>query len=197
MSDKSIQDLVQGIIVSFGGREPYVQELARPFFDQLIKDFRIAGFQEQLDNPRWHRATASRSRPKLEAGIIPLAMGFGIFVGASIGSWAVGKVCDDLWDKTRNAFRDLRKKFKGNSDNSGGATRIQFSLEVHYANDSLSVIVEGIADTPTELDEIEQLIPEAQMRALSWITQHGITAEVMRYTIRNGELGEFPKLSDA
>jgi hypothetical protein len=198
MEERSIHNVVKGLVYNFGGTASEMDELALPFVNEFFHDLGNAGFQAQIDKPVWHRPPARYPFPRAEVDFTPLVVTIGIFLGSSIGAWAVEKVCDDIWVRSKRAFGNLKKKFNTLSRKKSGygPPQLLIRFETYYENDGLSVVVEGVAKDAKELESIERLVPEAQKRALTWLENRGITAKMMTYTIKYGELSGIPRLSD-
>jgi hypothetical protein len=67
-------------------------------------------------------------------------------------------------------------------------------FESYYDNDSLTILVVAIVIRPADLDRVEELVPQAHHRALAWIESHGVPNGTIQFTIKEGELTEFPKV---
>lgn len=196
MVEKNLHDTFQGFIFGQNGKIHHLQELTFPFISNFANELRETGFEKELDNPKWHKPIVNEFNPRADLGLTPILIVLGISIGSSIGSWAVGKFCDFLWGKTKNAFVTLKERYKKVEKAQGEPVQINFSIEVHYDNDNLSVHVDGIATSLSEIDSIERLVPEAQKKAFSWVKKNGIKSSTMRFTIKNGELSEFPRLDE-
>jgi hypothetical protein len=109
MEERSIHNVVQGLVFNFGGTASEMNKLARPFVNEFRHDLRNAGFQAQIDKPVWHRPPGPYRLPRAEVEVTPFVVNIGIFLGSSIGAWAVEKVCDDIWVRSKRAFGNLKK----------------------------------------------------------------------------------------
>lgn len=198
MTEKSLQQVVHGIVFGGGGKNHYVQELSGPFFDQLSRDLRDAGYEKALSEPVWKDELKQRARPTAVFDPVSFSIIVGCFVGSAIGSWAIGKVCDELWGKFNGSFKTLKTNYKKRAAENKRLVpdEIKFNVDFHFRNDEISVVVEGTAQNESEIDSFESLLPKAVRQALAWIKDKGITSKVIRYNIKNGELSEFPTLSD-
>jgi hypothetical protein len=193
MSEKSDHELLGGVVAGMSGTATEL-EVAESFFSQLNYDFRNAGFEEQLKNPKWHRPFRRDSLPTADIIVTPFLVSLGVFLNTPVGGWAVGKVCDFVWAKAKNAVAKLKKEYSALcKESSDGTHPMTFEFETYYDNDSFSILVVCIAIRPDDLETIEELIPKAQHRALSWIETHGVPRTALQYTVKNGELSEYPK----
>src|SRR5215203_5779854 len=104
----------------------------------------------------------------LDFVVLPLVATVSIFLGTSVGAWAVEKVCDELYEaKNTPCIQELapqlREKRKRKRENS----LIIVQSRVWYDVDQVMVNVVVIADSEEELEQAEPLIPEAHKKALA------------------------------
>jgi hypothetical protein len=130
--------------------------------------------------------------------VIPIALaivGVHIFLTTPLGDWAVGKVCDEIWD---NKLRGpLRKLFKRRREEGYGDRRLAISFGAWYDSDGVYIGAEGELNAEDADTGVADLFPAAQRAGLAWIKAHGVTKPVLMYHIENGKLGTEPTLSDS
>ena len=204
MADKSLTDIKIDVIEFARGRTSMHDELATPFFGDFEKqgaDLKFTGTLEGFSVPD-DISSAYRARN----GGRPAVWGVGelialvLFLGASIGSWAVGKVCDELYaNKVRPALKALKDRLSNLWSNEDGTLFQQhtFQFGVWYDVDRVFVLVIAEYNTPKELDVIDDLIPRAHRAAFAWIEKNGVSHPVMVYRIRQGALSDQPSLLDS
>lgn len=132
-------------------------------------------------------------QPTAVLGIDDAIVGISLFIATGVGQWAIGKICDELWERR---FRDplarmlKRRRTEGYADKSMGVL-----FGVWYDTDG--VYIGAVATLTADGENEVELIPEAQRRGLEWIETHGATKPVVIFPIRNGELARVPTLMDS
>lgn len=122
-------------------------------------------------------------------------LGVHIFLQTPLGDWAVGKVCDEIWDhKLRGP---LRKLFKRRRKEGYGERRLAISFGAWYDIDGVYIGAEGELNAEDADTGVADLFPAAQRAGLAWVKAHGVTKPVLMYHIENGKLATEPTLSDS
>jgi hypothetical protein len=116
VKERELNDVLQGVLVTGCGSNFQMQKLMMPFVEKIENEFRASGFADALDNPRLPPGKVPHRKPiTAEAVVTPIIIGLALFLGSSVGSWAVGRVCDELWDKKIVlGIRKLRERYKRN-----------------------------------------------------------------------------------
>jgi hypothetical protein len=203
-SERGLSEVPRAFSLTWGGKNHPVQELARPFLDELEGELTgAAGFQllrQSFDD--FHipdEIFGLRKRDKGPTAVIDgitLVVGLSVFLGTSIGGWAVSRVCDDVFDaKVRPALARLFQKQQQDKILRRRELIVRFGA--WYDTDGIFVEVIAAIGPEDDRDRVEELLPEAHRRALVWIEQHGITKPVLTYRVRHGDLSKFPHLGDA
>jgi hypothetical protein len=176
--------------VSFAGK------LSMPFLEESILGLIEDGFSEEPEIPVG-LIDAQKSGPTAVFGVDDaIVVGIAIFLGTAMGQWAVGRICDEIWDKRVGpAFRKLlrrRKQGKGLAEKP-----LTFSFGAWFDTDTVFVQVIATLQKGESAEGIETLVPEAFRRAQAWLEQHGVQQPVLIYRVRNGELSSFPTLASS
>lgn len=199
--EKSFSAVLQRVLVIHAGRTTPNKVLGEPFVQEVVESLRNSGYGNAVDNPQGYPygdgypyGVGSRGFTA-DAGVGEFVIGFSIFLGTSVGSWAVGKICDDLWaQKIAPALRNMAAKYKRRFEKKENAIDVIFRLEVYYGHDDLKVVVYSKSSSTASIESLERLVPEAEKRALAWVAEKGITSKVIRFNIVEGELSPNPRL---
>jgi hypothetical protein len=178
----------------------FLSDIAQPFSNDVFEQLASLDVGESLDEFDVPPDLFPPSRgPTNMAGLNLLMVGVVHFVGTSVGSWAVGKVCDEIFDaKIRPALVRLRMKLTKKERWQPTKERpLNFRFGVWYDVDKVYIDVRAEATSLTELEQLEGLVPQAHKSALPWIEHNGISKRVLTFHIRHGELGAYPTLSDS
>ncbi|MFI5026163.1 MAG: hypothetical protein ACHQCI_05375 [Solirubrobacterales bacterium] len=136
-----------------------------------------------------------RLEPTAVFGVDDAIVAISLFMAAGVGQWAIGKVCDTLWDgKLRGP---LAKMLKRRRKEGYAGEPMTVSFGVWYDTDGVYIGAVASLGVSDEDDRLVDLIPEAQQRGLEWIETHGVTKAAVIFPIRNGELASVPTLSDS
>ncbi len=193
-------DIHKQVMFSHAGPNHELQKIVKPFMNEVYEGLEEEGFKSEdlrdfnipgnlLPAPEFHTG------PRGDFGASALVIGVSVFLGTTIGAWAVEKVCDEVYDvKIRPAFRNLLTNWGKSKNKQHPATTIRFSIWYDVDQIMVNVVAEG--SSKEELKQASELIPEAHKAALSWLENHGIQKKVLTYRIRQGQLSKFPELSD-
>ncbi|HEY5052364.1 MAG TPA: hypothetical protein VII45_03030 [Solirubrobacterales bacterium] len=136
-----------------------------------------------------------RLEPTAVFGADDAIVAISLFIAAAVGQWAIGKICDWLWErKFREPLTEMleRRRREGYADKP-----MTVSFGVWYDTDAVYIGAVASLGANEGDDHLADLIPEAQRRGLAWVEAHGITKPVVIFPIRNGELASVPTLSDS
>jgi hypothetical protein len=175
------------------GKTTTNEELSLPFLFEAVSGLIEDGFEEQSQLPI-DVISPQRTQPTAIFGVDDVALiGIAAFMGTSVGSWSIGRVCDDLWDKKiKPAVRNLYRRRKKNGLDGQGVT---LSFGVWFDVDQVFVQVIAALEPGQDSKAVEDLVPEAFRRAETWIKEHGVQAPVLVYRIRSGEVSSVPTLA--
>lgn len=195
--EKQLADMVQGFMFSFGGSTNMVEELYAPLEEEIAASLTAAGLEEALKNPRRIPTDPPPRKAPVKADMFstPFFIGIAVFMATTLGSWAVTKLTDEVYDaKIRPALLKLAGRYRNDYEAKGYAYSVEFEFRVYYDTDELEVTIKARADSAKEIEALAALIPEAEKRALAWVKENGIKGDKMTYYIKNGELSNYPKL---
>lgn len=186
-------------ITSYGLlRERKIQsEFWSPAGESLEADgFEYVGdVDDSLNLPPTLLSKSRNMEPTMAVGVDDAIVILSLFIATSVGQWAVGKVCDELWErKFRKPFARMLKRRRSEGFASKPMT---VSFGVWYDTDGVYI---GATATVTADDwdnRLADLIPEAQRRGQEWVETHGVTKPVVEFPIRDGELAADPTLLDS
>ncbi len=173
------------------GNSTFLEDVALPFSQDVSAQLRESGFEDSLDG---FQVPADlfppRRGPTNVFGVETLLLGVTIYLGGKIGGWAVGGICDEIFNaKIKPALGRLTKVFQGTeqrwSPESGRPLRVQFG--VWYNPDQLYVDVVAEVESLDEFENLARLIPQAHEAALSWIQVHGAQERVLTLRMRGGK----------
>jgi hypothetical protein len=179
-------------------------EVVMPFLKNVDSGLRKLGF---VDAQEWllnygssdvplaltRRVPASRTGSAISEFLI----GIGIFLGSSIGGWAVKKFCDEVYDVSIGpSVRQLMTKLAKRNQNEQESRILRFQLGVWFATDRVHVQLVLETDGKEDTEVLMTLIPEAFRRAQRWVEQHGVTHPFMTYHLMHGQLSSAPQLSE-
>lgn len=192
MAKKDRSELLQGVGFAWDGRLFFAESTALPLVDFLKASLKSAGLASVIDHPRLPPgASGIRSQWRMDVGVTTAILVITAFIGSSIGSWAVGTLCDRFWDgHVAPALQKLRNR-KG--DGEDDYYPYWFEFRVYYATDEFFVVVRALVASPEDLDCAATLVPEAERKALAWVRDRGIDSAGLLYSIRHGELSEIPR----
>jgi hypothetical protein len=196
MKKRSLDSIEKAVLYSFSGSQ---SSLLRAFIDDVGPRLSAAGFRDSLDAfhiPSGVLPRRRKARYRAAGGPVELLIGVSLFIGASIGSWAVKKVCDEVFEKKiRPGYLKLKARFS-KKGTIAIPRPLKFQLGIWYDVDQVYVQVIVEVSTPEEFDCAEQLILAAQKAALNWVEVHGVTQRVITYRVKHGEMSQYPALSD-
>jgi hypothetical protein len=135
-----------------------VFELAADLAGELTSPLGALGFSECNDS---ETPPSIRNEPTGDLAVLGLT----IFVGSSVGSWLVGKLCDEVFEgHIRPAFKRAWSKLNnGHQDNS---RPIIFTFNVEYEHSDTLVEVRCKCSSLEDLEVMIRLIPEAHKKVL-------------------------------
>jgi len=194
--ERSLKDLSPALTSWQSGQLFFTGKLSMPFLRESVHGLIQDGFSEEPEIP----AGLINTQESAPTGIFgvddAIVVGIAVFLATSMGQWAVGRVCDDIWDKrVKPAFRKLLKRRK---QEKGLAERpLTVSFGAWFDTDGVFVQVIATLKKGESAEGIETLIPEAFRRAHAWLEQHGVQQPVLIYRVRNGELSSFPTLASS
>ena len=192
MTQETLDEIVDGILVESQWSTPtFDEEIAVPLIGSLFSGLKAAELSA-IDHPR-HPPTFAPGRisARMELGVSAAVIGLVIFVGTSVGSWVVRKLCDGLWD---SHIRPALSRFRENTPTVQAKPHpFWFEFSVYYVRDDFLVTVRALIANPQDMAVAEQLIPDAQRSALAWVESRGIDCRELVYTIRDGMLSSIPQ----
>lgn len=190
MAKKRLQQLLDGITMSFTGPTDFADGYALPLVQGIGEGVRKAGLARALDEPILPpHAKRLRTHVKMDAAITTAIIGLAVFLGSSLGSWAVSRVCDELWD---NRIRPVLSRFR-RSKLKRSATPFWLEFSVYYAHDDVTVTVRALVASNRDLLAAERLVPAAERKALAFLAANGIDCRELIYTLRDRQLSEAPR----
>jgi hypothetical protein len=193
--DSNLKDIVKGVLYANNGYFHLATDLFYPCINEISESFRKSGFTEAIDNSLYPPRHRHRSEVPHIAGA-NLTMAILIFLRASIRPWTVEKLRVDLYEgKILPSLKKLVSTYKRKYESKGKQYVIGIELEVYYELDNFYVVIQSSAHTSQALKLNLALIAEAERKALDWVQERGITNERMIYTIKDGSLVNYPKLS--
>lgn len=173
--DRSLEQIPRAIAVRASGPTWFHEELVTPFLREAADPLTEEGFAwlgdaaGEFEVPQGLFETEEHETgPVAMIGGIPEAIAVAIFLGTSVGSWAVGRICDAIWDgRIRPALRQLSERRQEDTD----LARRSIVVRIGAWFDTDGVFVEVIAELrPGEtLETVEELVPEAFRRAFTWV----------------------------
>ena len=116
---------------SLGGTNTWLDSLTMPFIKDAQSALTPAGFGDSLIGLHVPPGLLPRGGQPVTAIVGPaeLLLGISIFLATSIGSWAVGKVCDEILDKKIGpSFRELKKRYVQTGPNPPPPIKFEFSV---------------------------------------------------------------------
>lgn len=197
MTDTSLSDIVKGFTAGYNANVSFVKTIYDPFVDDIKQSFQEAGLENALSNPQKipNLTNPKNTKPSANWVVAPFIVGTTIFLATTIGSWAVNKLTDELYDaRIRPALLKMAERYRQQYEAKGYDYDLDFDFRVYYETDELEVVVKAKAASAKEIETIVELIPEAEKAALAWVKEHGITSNRLTYRIKNGQLSNFPKL---
>lgn len=141
-------------------------------------------------------AGSTRGCSTRRIGVAALTVGLSLFLGSSVGSWAVGHVCDSVWDKRVGpALEQLLDRRRDDPAAFWNAWTFRFG--VWFDRDKVFVQVVGEIAGGDDGRALLELVPEAFRRAHEWLTDHGIPDDecALIYYVRDAKLDAVPALS--
>ena len=196
-------ELSAGMIFRFQGSASDYRNIAGPFVEGAEHRLRTMGF---VDASEWLASSATNTNPPFELakrtqtfradiGLSGVAVGIVIFLGSTVGSWAVSKVCDEIYEKgirphLRATLKRLTKKRQETPHRS-----LAFQFGVWFAADNVYVQVIMEIDPGEDSEKLQALIPQAFVYARQWLDDHGVTHRFVTYRISGGQLSSTPQLS--
>lgn len=199
MTAKDLKSVERAALFVQRGSHHWVTSLTLPFVEKVGSELTAAGFGDSLEAfhiPPGVLPPRKAFRPRAALAPVELLIGVTLFVGASIGSWVVKKICDEVFEKKiRPGFEKLKEQF---AHKKGKITPppMKLTIGIWYDVDQLYVQVIAEVTDPKDFDRAADLILDAQRAALTWVDAHGVTTRVLTYRIRHGELSGRPALSD-
>jgi hypothetical protein len=200
--DRQLDDVpIRAFQLSCGGRYSEIGRVALPFAEDVEAALKSAGFTD-LDDTRGLRlppGLLGSAAPAVPSATLDqvrdLVIQISLFIGSGLGTWAVEKVADEIYEgKVRPTLKKMFTRRRRSKELNSSPMTVLFGS--WYDTDGVYIGV--IADLAPREDpkSIMDLLPEAQRRGLGWISQHGITKPAVIYRIRHGELSNVPTLSD-
>jgi hypothetical protein len=113
-------------------------------------------------------------------------IGLMIFLGSSVGSWAIGKACDGLFEsKLRPVLARLTEKIRSvRAQKRSLGVPFQFRCATWYEHDQLLVQVTVEISDPA----VGRYLVLAQQMAASWVQEHGAAVQLLAYRVEGGQL---------
>ncbi len=191
-----LKEVIKGIGFGWRGTSSFARGVAMPIIDAVANDLRACGLAEALDDPQFPPDESPRTiQPRADAFVVPALVALSIFVGSSIGSWVVGKLCNEMWDVHIGPALKRWRRAKESDGKARFDTPFEFRVGCYFATDDLKVTVTTIVGSEHDLEEMERLLPEAERRALQWVQDKGISSRELVYTIKDGQLSSFPRVN--
>ena len=175
------------------GRVTVNEELSLPFLVEAIRGLTEDGFEEKSQLPI-DVISHQKTLPSGVFGVDDAALiGIAIFMGTSVGSWSIGRVCDQVWDgKSKPAVRNL---FGRRKEKCLDSQKVILTFGVWFDVDQVFIQVIATLEPGHDSKVIEDLVPEAFRRAEAWIKVHGVQAPVLVYRITSGRVSSVPTLA--
>lgn len=196
-------ELSAGMTFRFQGSASDFRNTAGPFFEGAEHKLRKMGF---VDASEWLASSATSTNAPFELakrtqtfradiGLSGVVVGIIVFLGSTVGSWAVSKVCDEIYEKgirphLRATLKRLAKKRQGPPHRG-----LVFQFGVWFAADNVYVQVIMEIDPVEDGEKLQALIPQAFVYAREWLDKHGVTHRFVTYRISGGQLSSTPQLS--
>jgi hypothetical protein len=155
----------------------------------------VGDIKDSLHLPPTMAPASGEISPTAVIGADDAIVAVSLYIAATVGQWAVGKICDILWERQ---FRNpLVKMLKRRREEGFADKPMIVSFGVWYDTDGVYIGATTTLTGGEDEDRLADLIPEAQRRGLEWIEAHGITKPAVVFPIRNGEVAGVPTLSDS
>jgi hypothetical protein len=209
VKEKKLEQIPRAAAGASRGKFSQMEEFGQPFFDEIWEALHQAGFvdfdpsymQDNFDVPAEISAIEIRTgQPTMVFGPGEFCLAISLFLGTSLGQWAVAKAYDEVYNaKLRPALQNLFAKLRKRRNAKRGTRSPEITtLVFNFWFDTSQVLVRVLAKVKPEEDHnaVEALVPEALRKALAWTEQHGITHRVLTYRIANSEITEHPILSE-
>ena len=172
-----LREIIKGIGFGWRGTSSFANGIAMPIIDAVANDLRALGLAKALDDPEFPPdEPPSRMQPRADAFVVPSLVAISLFVGGSIGSWAIGKMLDEVWSAH---IGPALKRWRTSGQSDGKFhfdTPFEFRLGCYFADDDLRVTVTSVVASEKDLEEVERLLPEAERQALEWVQRNGISS---------------------
>jgi len=166
------------------GKLSFSNDLAMPFLEEAVIPLVQEGITETSQYPIGF-TNVQTAGPTAIFGVDDAIVGIALFLGTGMGQWAIGRICDGIWVKTvRPALRHLFQRRR----EEVGERALTFSFGAWFDTDGVFVQVITTLQQGEDAKKVEELVPEAFRRALTWIEQHGVQQPVLVYRIRGGNL---------
>ena len=182
------------------GRNNHVQEYVLPFVRDVADGLHEAGLADlgksglRLSVPNELLGGGTRTSPTAVIDPWTVFVGVSLFLGATVGDWALGKMLDEIYEaKIRPALKKLLTRTRAQKDGPG----LVFTIGTWFDVDE--VYVEVVVETGPEdedIDGYDDLVKQAWLQARDWVQSHGVTHRYMQYRIRQGKVSSVPKLSE-
>lgn len=155
----------------------------------------VADLDDGLSLPPALQIEPSSSRPTAVIGVDDALVAISLYLAVRVGDWAVGRVCDYLWDRRMRKPLDTmleRRRAEGYANET-----MVFAFGVWYDLDGVYIGTRATLGPDEDGATLADLTPEAQRRGLEWIEAHGITHPVILFPVQNGALADVPEHPDS
>lgn len=205
MAEESLTDLRVITEFSRAGLFSDVKDYAMPFLaeiDNSLAELGMGTGEQSTDASSFSvpeglfpKSKLADTLPRADLGISALVVGVTLFLGTSVGSWAVQKLCDEYYNaKVRPALVGLVRRWRKDKHSRGKPPPVAV-FDHWFDVDQVLVRVALWLDGQVDKSDPTKHITEALRSAQDYIKNNGVTRPVMVYRVRNGELSA-PSLYD-
>ena len=202
MQEQPPDNIAKAVRCGLGGPTSFHKEVGLPFVKELVEELGAEGFDENLeafDIPAGVMPSREFKATNVFGVDDVIFIGVSIYLAEKVGSWALGRVCNSIYDgKIKPALKGLAGKLRKTKVWVPTPDRpVIIKLGTWYDSDKLFVLVIADIRSDDELDNVGQLVTEAQKSALEWVEHHGIPSPVLIYRIQGGLLTTTPVWSES
>ncbi len=190
--------LQPGFALGAFGSSTFWENVILPFVNDTGEVLKSAGFTDALDSFSAPSGIYSR-KPRFvaDAGATTIFIGLMVFLGSSIGSWAVGRTCDHFFDENiKPVLKRLKKRIEKRDDEGGGSFHpFEVRCGLWYEPERVLVQVLVQIERPGDLKTASLHIAAAQRAAANWLEENGWHGAALVYKVVEDELEPTPTLA--
>jgi TIR domain len=191
-----LKDLLIGIWNGYSGPYAIVEEWFFPEGERMIEALRKGGLGSAVDSSEYPRELGDT--PHLNMPGMSFTCRLTFILNASINSDSTSVVVEELWVGYVRPYLDRLQRLYKKWERHGfewqrHGFKIGMEIDIYYKLDQLSVITEIAMSSTVEARAAQELVSEAQWKALKWVEERGVTSSQLVFSIQSGALAKFPR----